>query len=146
MEVPLEDKKPILHSVPGNGAPKSPAGNLTPEVVRYLAREEARKEIVATAGALAKKVQDVMAQSMGPLNARIDMLLAEQHRTAVVVNALVEMIVEKQIATKKEIEDKIVSIHEREVARQVEISKKKAEVATGKVAVLPPAAEPSKEN
>lgn len=139
MEVPLNDqRKPMMHSPdPHEGkVPKIPA-NMTPEVVRYLAREEARKEIVATSSALAKKVQDVMAGSMSPLNEKFTIMYSEQYKTAVSVNALVEMLIEKGLFTKEEIEAKVTKMHELEIAKQKEVSERKSVISAGKAKVIP---------
>lgn len=124
--------------------PKVP-GPVTPEIIKMIARDEARKEIVATSTALANKVQEVMGKSMGPLNDRIGVLRAEVHGTSVSLNAIAELLVEKGIFTREEIEARVVAQHEKEMARQKEISQRKAEIASGKAQVLPepPPSEPA---
>jgi hypothetical protein len=147
MEVPLNDQqRPMMHGPDPfkKSLPKVP-GPVTPEVVRYLAREEARKEIVATSTALANKVQEVMARSMAPLNEKFSIMYSEQYKTAVSVNALVEMLIEKGLFTKEEIEAKVTKMHEQEIEKQQEISERKAVIASGKAKVLPDPETPTEE-
>ncbi|HUU59976.1 MAG TPA: hypothetical protein VMZ50_10555 [Phycisphaerae bacterium] len=87
-----------------------------------LAREIARREIMAVAGALGKQVYDMVSKGvdLAPVVERIDVCLAEQNRFNVVLNAMVEVLIDKGAFTREELTAKAEEIADEAIKKNQE--------------------------
>jgi len=81
---------PVAGGKKSTSQPPTPrrGGGPTAEDIRLIAKDVARQEIVATSNALAKKVHEVIARHIGPVNQKFVEIYNEVNKLIILVNTM----------------------------------------------------------